>query len=67
MGDVYSIIDGVALGLGKAVMSKHMIEDDKRFNLISHKKKYIRPVAMTYFEQNYYSPLHLEVEKILLK
>ena len=67
MGDVYSIIDGVALGLGKAVMSKHMIEDDKRFNLIAHKKRYIRPVAMTYFEQSYYSPLHTQVENLLLE
>ena len=65
MGDVYSIIDGVAHGLGKAVMSKHLVEKDSRFKITSHKKKYVRAVALTYFDQSYYSPLHQEVEKLL--
>jgi hypothetical protein len=33
MGDVYAILDGVALGLGRAVMSKHMLERDARFRI----------------------------------
>jgi DNA-binding transcriptional LysR family regulator len=65
MGDVYSIIDGVSLGLGKAVMSKHLIENDKRFKIIEHKKRYIRPIVMTYIKQNYYSPLHSICQNLL--
>lgn len=67
MGEVYAIIDAVACGLGKAVMSKHLIEQDKRFVIEKKKKKYVRPVVLTYFEQNYYSPLHEEVLLNLLK
>ena len=58
MGDVYSIIDGVALGLGRAVMSKHLIDNDKRFKVLNHKKKYKRSVVLTYLKQSYYGPLH---------
>jgi len=66
MGDVYSIVDGVALGLGKAVMSKHIIDGDKRFKIIKGRKKYARPLALSHLRQNYYSPLHELVKKALL-
>jgi len=66
MGEVYSIVDGVALGLGRAVMSKHIIENDKRFNIIKKKKKYIRDVVLSSLEQGYYSPLHKLIKKSLL-
>ena len=58
MGEVYSIVDGVALGLGRAVMSKHIIENDKRFKVIKKKKKYKRDVVLSSLEQSYYSPIH---------
>ena len=61
MGDVYSIIDGVAQGLGSAVMSRHLVEDDKRFNIIKSRKKYTRPVVLSYLQQSYYSPLHQKI------
>lgn len=65
LGEVYSIIDGVAAGLGKAVMSKHLIINDKRFTIIKESKRYVRPVVVSYFEQSYYSPLQEKVLKIL--
>lgn len=65
MGDVYSIIDGVALGLGMAVMSKHLVEDDKRFEIIRGKKKYQRPLVLSFNKQAYYGPLHCEILKNL--
>ncbi|OUR93505.1 hypothetical protein A9Q84_18710 [Halobacteriovorax marinus] len=65
MGDVYSIIDGVALGLGRAVMSKHLVVSDKRFIITTHKKKYIRPLVLSYSKQNYYSPLQKQVLELL--
>jgi len=67
MGDVYSIIDGVALGLGSAVMSKHLIESDKRFEIVMKKKRYIRPVVLTHLRQSYYSPVHNKVYDLLTK
>lgn len=65
MGEVYSIIDGVALGLGRAVMSRHLIEGDSRFRIVKGKKKYSRPIVLSYLKQNYYGPLHLRVLEAL--
>jgi DNA-binding transcriptional LysR family regulator len=61
MGDVYGILDAVALGLGLAVMSKHLVDDDRRFKIIPMPKKYLRPVMLTYYRQSYYSPLHQKI------
>jgi DNA-binding transcriptional LysR family regulator len=57
MGDVYGIIDGVELGLGRAVMSKHLIEDNNRVKLVKGYSAYKRPVTLHYFEQPFYSRL----------
>jgi DNA-binding transcriptional LysR family regulator len=65
MGDVYGILDGVALGLGQAVMSRHLIENDKRFKIIKCKKRFFRPLVMNYFRQTYYSKLQKEVVALL--
>ncbi|MFT6067945.1 MAG: DNA-binding transcriptional LysR family regulator [Bacteriovoracaceae bacterium] len=65
LGDVYAIIDGVAEGLGKAVMSKHLIEKDKRFFIQKEKKRYLRPIYLSYYSQAYYSPLQEKVLSLL--
>jgi DNA-binding transcriptional LysR family regulator len=65
LGDVYSIIDGVAIGLGRAVMSKHLIEKDKRFIITKEKKRYLRPICLSYYSQSYYSPLQEKVIALL--
>jgi DNA-binding transcriptional LysR family regulator len=66
MGDVYGIIDGVAQGLGKAVMSRHLIESDSRFRIIKTPKKYLRPVVLSYYKQTYYPRVQDEARKQLL-
>ena len=67
MGDVYSIIDGVALGFGNAIMSKHLIEKDKRFMINKHKKRYFRPIVASRLKQSYYSPLQEKVFEVIKK
>ena len=57
MGDVYGIIDGVEKGLGKAVMSKHLIAQNKAVTIKEGYKKYVRPVTMHYYYRPYYSKL----------
>jgi DNA-binding transcriptional LysR family regulator len=61
MGNVHGILEATALGLGRAVMSKHLIENDPRFKIIKSKKRYIRPIVVCFFKQNYYSRLHSEL------
>ena len=65
MGDVYGIIDGVELGLGRAVMSKHLIDENKSIKIVSTFQKMKRPVCMYYFEQPFYSKLMKEVVRII--
>jgi DNA-binding transcriptional LysR family regulator len=65
MGDVYGIIDGVELGLGRAVMSKHLIVKNKRVSIKKFNKKYYRDVYITFYRQSFYSPLHGLVVKNL--
>ncbi|MFN7729483.1 MAG: LysR family transcriptional regulator [Bdellovibrio sp.] len=67
MGDVYGIINGVELGLGRAVMSKHLIEDNSKVKIVKGFKKYFRDVTLNYFEQPYYSKLHQEIVSQLVK
>jgi DNA-binding transcriptional LysR family regulator len=61
MGDVYGIINGVELGLGRAVMSKHLLKGNSRVKMVRGYKRYFRNVTLNYFEQPYYSRLHKEV------
>lgn len=61
MGDVYGIINGVEMGLGRAVMSRHLIEGNNKVRVLKGFKKYQRAVTLNYFEQPYYSKLHQEI------
>lgn len=66
MGDVYGIMDGVALGLGRAVMSRHLVQKDTRFKIMKTKKKYYRPVVASFYRQAYHTKLHREVLSLLV-
>ena len=67
MGDVYGIIDGVENGLGRAIMSSHLIRDNKKIKIIKGHKKYLRDVTLHYFERPYYSKLHQKISQELIK
>ncbi|MGE4133924.1 MAG: LysR family transcriptional regulator [Bdellovibrionales bacterium] len=65
MGDVYGILNGVELGLGRAVMSRHLIKGAKGVRRIRGHRAYHRDVVLCYFEQPYYSALHKTVVELL--
>ena len=67
MGDVYGIISGVELGLGRAVMSKHLLKNNKAIRFVPGFKKYAVEVKLHYFEQPYYSKLHSQIVNELIK
>lgn len=67
MGDVYAVIEGVELGLGRAVMSKHLLKGNSQVKVVKGFKPYSREVTLNYFEQAYYSRLHKEVVRQLTK
>ncbi|MDB9786665.1 LysR family transcriptional regulator [Bacteriovoracaceae bacterium] len=66
MGDVYGILDGVEAGLGRAVMSKHLVPKTTNIKRIKGYSKYVMNVTMHYFDQPYYPSLFNEVKMQIL-
>lgn len=58
MGDVYGILDGVEAGLGRAVMSKHLLKNRKNLKIVSGYKAYKREVVLHTLKRAYVPKLH---------
>jgi DNA-binding transcriptional LysR family regulator len=65
--DCYGIIDGVALGLGRAVMPEHLVSDNNMIKITKPAKPYKVDVVLHYFQQPFYSRLHEAVIESLSK
>ena len=65
MGDVFGIISAVEQGLGVAVMSKHMLKNNRSVKIKRSSKRYFRTLYLSYIKRNYYPPLFKEVERAL--
>lgn len=59
--DVYGLIDGVRLGFGEAVVSRHIIKDDQEFEIIPYTKAITSPVILCYVKNRYLSVLQQQV------
>lgn len=58
LDDIYGILDGVTLGLGRAVVSRHLLAKQKSIEIDPGFKALRTPVYLHYYEQPYYSQLH---------
>lgn len=67
MGDVYGILDGVAQGLGRAVMSAHLVHEDKRFKQVKMQRSYERPLCLVWNRQDWYPRLQQEVSELVIE
>ncbi len=67
MGDVYGIIDGVEEGLGRAVMSKHLISENKKVKILKGFKPYRKPITLHYYERPFETILARKVREELKK
>ncbi len=65
LDDIYGIIDGVRLGLGKAVVPKHLIDGMPDIEIVNPSKTLLAPVILHYYEQPFYSRLHEAVVQAL--
>ncbi len=65
MGDIYGVIDGVSEGLGRAVVSKHLIKGRKELKIIKGMRPFTREVVLHHHEQVYYTKLHKCIVKEL--
>lgn len=66
LDDVYGLIDGVRLGLGRAVLPIHLIANDKDLQIVNPKIFLQTEVYLNFFKQPYYSNLHQRVLKELV-
>ncbi|MCB0368365.1 MAG: LysR family transcriptional regulator [Bdellovibrionales bacterium] len=63
LDDVYGLIDGVKMGLGRAVLPIHLIKDDKSLRVVNPKMFLQTEVYLNFFKQSYYSKLHQQTLK----
>jgi DNA-binding transcriptional LysR family regulator len=57
MDETYAIIDGVALGLGRALVSRHLIASDPRIRVVPGYRSMFVPVLLHYHKQPFYTAL----------
>lgn len=65
LDDVYGIIDAVEMGLGTAVVPKHLIFDNNKLTLVQPDRVLKVPVILHYHRQPFYSDLHQAIVKAL--
>ena len=61
MDEIYGICDGVALGLGRAVISRHLIAGDDRLVVRPGFESMRVPVFLHFLHQPFYTELHKQV------
>lgn len=61
LDEVYGLIDGVKLGLGRAVVPIHLIKGDAAIKVVNRKQHLIFPVNLHFYRKSYPSRLHHDV------
>ncbi|MCW8879517.1 MAG: LysR family transcriptional regulator [Kangiellaceae bacterium] len=65
VSDIYGIIEGVRLGLGRGVVPLHMLKDFDDIQVAENYQVLETPCLLHYPSSPYYSELHLQVIKVL--
>jgi DNA-binding transcriptional LysR family regulator len=58
LDEIYALIDGVAHGLGRAVVSRHLVVHDKRIRVLPKWKSMAVAVLLHHHKQPHYTALH---------
>lgn len=66
LDDIYGILDGVALGWGKAVVPRHLAARSPGVRILDSYKPLREPVLLCYYEQPYLSKLETAVIEALV-
>lgn len=57
LGEIYSIIDGVRLGMGRAVVPLHLIKDVKGIEVVKGHSPMRVPIYLAFYAQSFYTDL----------
>ena len=63
--EIYAIIDATARGMGRAVVSRHLIENHPGVEIVSGYQSMSMPVLLYYHRQPFYTELHKAVIETL--
>jgi len=63
--DVYGLLDGVRMGFGEAIISKHMVKQNDVIEIVPHQQEPQSPVILCYIKNRYLSSLQKEVIEFL--
>ncbi len=58
LNEIYSLIEGVKLGMGRAVVPLHLVQNLKGVEIVSGYKPLKVPIYLTYYTQAFYTKLH---------
>jgi DNA-binding transcriptional LysR family regulator len=67
MSEVYGIVEGAALGLGRAVVSRHLLRGVEGIRILRRYKPWKVRIYMHHFTQPFYTRLHEQVITALVK
>ena len=59
--DIYGIIEGVNLGLGQAIVSRHLIGGNDNIHIVEHPIAVSNPVVLHYHASRFHTRLHRAV------
>ncbi len=65
VGDIYGMIDGISLGLGRGVVPMHLLRDIKNIRQVGGSKSQDTPCLLHYSSSPCLSKLHLKVIELL--
>lgn len=63
--DIYGVLDGVRLGFGEAIVSKHMVQNDEQIEIVSYSNTVTSPVILYYQKSRYLTELQKQVISVL--
>ncbi|RZA09135.1 MAG: LysR family transcriptional regulator [Proteobacteria bacterium] len=65
LNDIYGLLDGVKLGLGLAVLPRHLVKNEKDLEILEENRTLRIPVWLHYLEQPFYTKGQLEIKAAL--
>jgi DNA-binding transcriptional LysR family regulator len=58
LDEIYAIIDAAAMGMGKAVVSRHLVDDNPNVEIVPGYESMSVPVLLYHHKQPFYTELH---------
>ncbi|MDN3650405.1 LysR family transcriptional regulator [Reinekea marina] len=65
--DIYGIIDGVKLGAGQAIVSKHLISNSDDIEVVPYNNKVSNTVYLYYHEHRFLTDFHQRIIKTIIE